>query len=135
MAFFTNCRNPKRTALLICGKSLKTVSYINVQLLPSVPKCMANQVYDIFQCLSRNRNYCKYHQSSSHWRKMGLLSKDSCWIPISTDLCKFRQNMWLCSKQQCSPEFIPSWPITAGLCKLTYGICEKILWNVYKTPL
>lgn len=114
MAFFTNSRNPKCTALLICRKPLQTpVSYINVQLLSSVPKCMANQAYDILQCLNRNRNYCKYLQSFFHWGQMFSSVNDSFWILIPTDICKFRQDTSLCPEQQWNQEFTPDWPIIA----------------------
>ena len=39
------------------------------------------------------------------------LGNDSFWIPVSTDICAFRKNIWLGPKQQQSPEITPTGPI------------------------
>lgn len=96
---FLTAETQKCTAFLICGKSLKTpVSYINVQLLSSVPKCIADQALTFFNVLIGTIvDIARVLPIGGKWASS---ANDSFWIPISTDICKFRQDTWLCPEQQ-----------------------------------
>lgn len=109
MAFFINYRNPKCTALLICGKSLKIpVTYINIQLLPWYPNLGPTGL--VIMGIETIVNATRVLPIGERW---GLLRNDSYWIPISSDICEFRKNIWLGPKQQWSPEFTVTWPVMA----------------------
>lgn len=73
---------------------------------------MADQTYDVVQLVGTGTvvNTTRILPTGGRWT---LTANDSCWIPIPTDICEFRQSTQLCPEQKGNPEFTATCPIMA----------------------